>query len=581
MLEVRALGPLAVLRDGQALELGKGNERALLALLALHTREPLSSDAIVDELWGERPPPTAPEMVRNYVARARKRLGEDAIATLPTGYQLVVDPSAVDLLTFERLARDGGRALETGNPEAAATSLAQALELWRGRPLPELDFTPAGEVEVGRLEELRLRAIEDRNDAELALGRSRALVPELERLVKEHPHRERLLAQLMLALYRCGRQKDALERYQSARHQLIEEVGLEPGPELQQLQQAILRHDPELTVQPLTDAVASQPVGHARPARRRAGILAAAAATLAAAIAVPLVLLTGGSSVIALSRRSLAELDLGSGAPRRSVSLGSAPGPIAVTGNAVWIGIGAKRPAALEVDQRTFRIVRIVRLDAAPYQLAAGGGALWVGNGFDGTLTRIDSRGLASRPFRPEQRATGRLPLAYGLGSLWVGSQDNTVSRLDPRTDRTLAVIRGVRTPNAIATGFGGVWVAEASQDLVVHIDPRTNRVARTIPIGGLGSDIAAGDGAVWVVTPGEGRVWRINPLSNAVTAAIEVGGEPVHVAAGEGAVWLATSQGTLVRIDARTNQTNRVVNLNRPVGALVGSDGRLWVTLP
>src|SRR6266542_3399260 len=169
--------------------------------------------------------------------------------------------NAVDLLRFERLGKEGAQALESGNPDAALQSLEEALALWSGRPLPELDSRAAGRDEIGRLEELRLQAIEGRMDAELTLGRSGTLVPELEQLVREHPHRERLLGQLMLALYRCGRQKDALERYQAGRRLLVEKAGLEPAPALQELQLAIMRHDPKL------GAVRRSDNGGHRPAR--------------------------------------------------------------------------------------------------------------------------------------------------------------------------------------------------------------------------------------------------------------------------------------------------------------------------
>src|SRR6266540_1412684 len=492
VLEFRALGPLAVLRDGAPVELGKGNERTLIALLVLHADRPLSNDTIIDALWGEQPPPTAPEMVRNYVARVRKRLGEDAIATMPSGYRLVADPDAVDLLRFERLGKEGAQALE-GNPDAALQSL------------------------------------------ELALGRSGTLVPELEHLVREHPHRERLLGQLMLALYRCGRQKDALERYQAGRRLLVEKAGLEPAPALQELQLAILRHDPKLGAVRRSDNGGHRPARRAMPSRRTIMLTASAAAVLATAVVVALVLFGGSSGPIVLSIHSLGAVDPQSGTAVGSLKLGSSPGPLAVAADAVWLGAGPAR-ALVKVDLTTFRALQTVHLPAIPYSLAAGRRSLWVGNGFDGTLTRVEN-GRSSRPFRPQPRSTGRLSLAYGLGSVWVGSQDDTVIRLDPRTDRAVDVVRGVSKPEAIAIGSGSVWVAEATRDVVARIDPRTNHVVREIPIGGVGTDIAVGDSAVWVVTPGEGRLWRIDPRTNAITASIAVGEEPTSVVTTNAAV--------------------------------------------
>ena len=292
-IRFHALGPLAVFVDEEEVELGRGNERTLLALLVLNAGRPLSSDAIIDALWGERPPPTAPEMVRNYIVRARKRIGDDAIETLPSGYRLRPDPDSIDWVRFERLATEGAQALERNEPKEALERFEDALSLWRGRPLPELDVAHTGQNAIARLEELQLRVVEDRVDAELELGRSSTLIPELEQFVQEHPYRERPLGQLMLALYRCGRQKDALERYQAGRRLLVEEAGLEPGRQLQQLHLSILQHDPSLDLPPHSESTgSSDPASPVHP-RRRTALLAAAAAAVAAAIALPLMTLGG------------------------------------------------------------------------------------------------------------------------------------------------------------------------------------------------------------------------------------------------------------------------------------------------
>lgn len=577
-VEFRALGPLSVLVGGSPVELGKGNERALLALLVLHAGQPLSGDSIIDALWGERPPPTAREMVRNYVARVRKRLGEDAIETLPVGYRLNAAPETVDWLRFERLAGEGARALEVAEAQKAFTSLEEALALWRGRPLPELDFSPSADREIGRLEELRLRAIEDRVDAELALGRSSTLVAELEQLGREHPYSERLLGQLMLALYRSGRQKDALERYQTGRRLLVEEAGLEPGPQLQQLHVSILRHDPGLQV-PARGAQTARASGARSPKRRRIGLLAAGAVIAAVAITVPLVVLGRSPNPVRLTGRSLAVLDPRSGAPVGSLSLDSSPGPLAVSHDTVWVGTPTTS-SVVAVAPRTLRATRRIATTAFPYSVAAGNGAAWVGNGFDGTLTRIDREGNPTPPFRPQPRARGRLPLAYGLRSLWVGSQDNTLTRLDPRSDRAVAVIHGVTEPQAVAVGAGSVWIAEGSRDGVLHVDPGTKRVVGETPIGGRGFAIAVGDGAVWVVTPAEGHLWRIDPRNGALTASIDVGDQPSFVVTTSDAVWTASRQGILTEIDPRTSRVTRTIALNRSVDGLASGNGRLWVTL-
>jgi predicted ATPase/DNA-binding SARP family transcriptional activator len=254
------LGPFEVIDDrGRELSLGGPKQRAVLALLLLHADEVISSDRLIDELWGERAPRTAAKAIRVYVSNLRKALGEGWLATRGHGYVLKLDGAELDADRFGELAVDGRRELDTGNPEAALEALRQALALWRGRPLTEFAYEPFAQNEIARLEEARLAALEDRVDAELALGQDAGLVAELEVLVREHPLRERLHGQLMLALYRAGRQADALESYRRARTHLADELGLEPSHALKQLQAQILEHAPALDL-------AGTPGG--RPARR-------------------------------------------------------------------------------------------------------------------------------------------------------------------------------------------------------------------------------------------------------------------------------------------------------------------------
>ena len=578
-LEFRALGPLIVLHDAVPVELGKGHERALVGLLVLHAGQPVSTDHICDALWDERPPPTAREMVRNYVARARKRLGEGSITTLPTGYRLEADAQRVDLLEFERLGQEGTRALEMGDPERALESLDDALALWRGPPFPELDFMAAGRDASGRLEKLRLEIVEDRAEAGLAMGRSGALVPELEQLLRKHPDRERMRRQLMLALYRSGRQRDALDCYQEGRTRLVEDAGLEPGPELQELQLAILRHDSALDAPRLDGSPANDPPGKRRTIPR-AALVGVATVALVAAVVVARSLLGDSSSPIVLSSQSLAVLDPSSGATIGSVKLTSSPGPLAVSENEIWIGTHAN-DAVLAIDPDALQTRRDVPLATPPFSLAAGGDSVWVANSFFGTVTQIDRDMQKSRPIRPQPRSTGRLPLAYGFGSLWVGSQDDTVTRLDPRTGRTLAVIRDVSKPQAIAVSANGVWIAEATRDDVVHVDPGTNHVVGSVPIGGTATSIASTGDAVWVTTPGEGRLWRIDPRTNSVTASIDVGTEPTSVTTSDGAVWVSSPNGTMERIDPKTNLVTKTVALNQRIASIAGDRKHLFVTLP
>jgi DNA-binding SARP family transcriptional activator len=242
-VDLSILGPLEV-RDGdRVIPLPRRKHRELVSLLALRAGEVVPRDVLIEELWGGRPPKTAREALHNNVSQLRKQLGDDVIVTREPGYLLQVEPEELDLLRFERLAEEARRA---GSAEECAAKLTAALALWRGAPLADLAYEEIGIREAGRLEDLRLAAREDLIDAELELGRHGDLVTELETLVVEHPFRERLIGQLMLALYRAGRQADALEAYREARGVLMDELGLEPGVQLRELQQAILRQDPAL-----------------------------------------------------------------------------------------------------------------------------------------------------------------------------------------------------------------------------------------------------------------------------------------------------------------------------------------------
>jgi DNA-binding SARP family transcriptional activator len=224
-----------------------------LAVLLLHANETLTTDRLIDELWGERPPAAAAKTVQVSISRLRKALaagGGDAsagvVVTREGGYALEVEPERLDAHRFERLVARGRRELAAGRPERAAAPLEEALSLWRGPPLADLAYEPFAQREIARLEDLRVAAREWLIEARLALGRHAEVVGELEGLIAEHPYRERLRAQLMLALYRCDRQADALQAYQDARRTLVEELGIEPGERLRELERAILAQDAAL-----------------------------------------------------------------------------------------------------------------------------------------------------------------------------------------------------------------------------------------------------------------------------------------------------------------------------------------------
>jgi DNA-binding SARP family transcriptional activator len=244
------LGPLEVTADGQALELGGARGRAVLAMLIVHANQVVSADRLIEELWPGQPAGKAAASLQVRLSELRKALrsaGEaDRLATRPPGYLLRVAAAEVDALRFEQLANEGNAALAAGDAATAARQSDEALSLWRGAPLADLDTATFARAEATRLEEIRLAALESRAEALLACGRHREIIAELETLTATHPLRERLWFLRMLALYRAGRQADALRAYRELRTILIDDLAIEPGPPLRDLYARILRQDPAL-----------------------------------------------------------------------------------------------------------------------------------------------------------------------------------------------------------------------------------------------------------------------------------------------------------------------------------------------
>jgi DNA-binding SARP family transcriptional activator len=248
-MEFRILGPLEVVERGRPIVLGSARQRALLAVLLTRANEVVSTDRLIDDLWGAWAPSTAANALQYHVSRLRKALAPtDAILTQEPGYLIRVGPDDLDLLRFERLVEEARQA----PTDDAARLLRDALGLWRGPALADVAHEPFAQAEILRLEELRLGALERRVEADLALGRHGELVGELEGLVSEHPLHERLREQLMLALYGSGRQADALDVYRQTRRLLMDELGVEPSPSLRELERSILRHDPALSAHGIT-----------------------------------------------------------------------------------------------------------------------------------------------------------------------------------------------------------------------------------------------------------------------------------------------------------------------------------------
>src|SRR5215471_2877810 len=431
-IQFQILGPLEVRIDGAAIAIGGPRQRALLAMLLLSANQVVSRDRLIDELLNAAPSGSADRMLRVQVSRLRRALEADGdeprVIRRAPGYVLRVDAGELDLDLFEKLLAEGHRAFEDQNFEHASTVLREAEALWRGRPLADLEFEPFARIEIERLQELRLTACEERIDAELALGQHNILIAELEALVNEHPLRERLRGQLMLALYRSGRQADALETYRSGQALLSDELALEPSPALRQLERSILLQEPALELPAPTPAAPPETTQPTEPEprrgllgskRRRAGLAGLALAVIAAA-ALSVTLTLGSSPALSASADSAAEIDPGSGSLRWDQALpsGTHPGGIAVGRSAVW-ETDTANDRLLRIDPAT-HTVEPIPVGHGPTGVAVGDGEVWVVNQYDRTVLEINPQTL--RHVGKFRVGNGAEAAAYGDGSLWVAN---------------------------------------------------------------------------------------------------------------------------------------------------------------
>jgi YVTN family beta-propeller protein len=571
-VKFRLLGPVEVRSDGRELPLGGPKQRALLAMLLLDANKTVSRDRLIDGLWGERPPPTAAHTLDNYVSRLRKALGGGRLARNPPGYALLVEPDELDLDLFERFFRDGRELQARGDANEAAATLRSALDLWRGAALADVLYEPFAATESPRLEERRLMALEQRIDADLALGRDDELVPELEALVREHPFRERLLYQLMLALYRSGRQAEALGALQTAKRRFAEELGLEPGPQLRDLERLILEQDPQLTASSRPKRVQSSQL-------RRLAIVVAGGAIVASIVAGILLArrdmtpsnIAGGAS------DELAAVSTRSSRPLAGLSLQGVPGAIAAAGGSLWV---ADPDSALvsRVSLASNSVVDRIPVAGQPAEIAVGGGSVWVANTVGGALIRIDP---GTGKITQTVTLGGSLAaIASGRRAIWVAAAaDQTLIRVDPETGIATQTFSLPTRPSAVAFGFGGIWIANHDAGTVTEIDADNGEVLATVHVGQGPAAIAIGGRSVWVANNLDGTVSRIDPDTPRIAATIAVGSGPVALAFSERSLWVANKWSNSVsRIDeSRAAVVDTVHTGGRPTSLAVVGD-RIWI---
>ena len=606
-MEYRILGPLEVAYEGEPVPLGRMKERLVLAVLLLHANEFVSRERLIDELWGAAPPPTAKKAVNVYISQLRKALGRnghDPVSTADGGYRLGVDDDELDLSRLRRLLSTARERESAGELEAAAELLREGLGLWRGPTLAGLLLESHGREEISQLDELRLTALMDRIDCDLALGRHEEVLGELHVLVGEHPLRERLRAQQMLALYRADRQADALDVYQQARHDLMDELGIEPSESLQRLQQGILRHDPALEAPAGTAAAhgtapaAVMVEGGAVPAlarpRRRAvrrHVVVAGIVAVAAVGALVAFLSTRGSGppspggpVSYAGPNTSAVIDPSTGKFVPGPGGGVKPGPMAVVGHKLWI-VTRGNAQIQPYDLRTQRETPPFPAGTSPYAIVADANGAWVSQRRPVvTWIRRPANYGADHPYAapvtPTQNISvplrGAAAEAYGGGYVWVIpgplSAGNRVALIDVRHRRfhsTIPLGPGLQT-SAIAYGYRAAWIAswdpQHSTAWLARVGPGSDRPESVALETGDGAGplaVAVGDGSVWVVTS-RGNLLRVDPKGLQIAHRISMSAEqPTMLAVGAGFVWTANHKNYDVsKVDPDKNKIVRTIPL-------------------
>jgi DNA-binding SARP family transcriptional activator len=603
--DFRILGPVEVAENGRPLPLGSRKQRALLALLLLNAREVVSTDRLIDALWGESPPASAPNSVHIYVSQLRKVLGESSLLTRGHGYVFPLEPGQLDLERFEELLDEGWRLLTAGEPARARETLRAALALWRGAPLADVANAPFAQREIARLEDLRLAALEARIEAGLALGRHTELIGELNTLTAANPLNERFWAQLMLALYRAGRQTQALAAYQNARRKLAEQVGLAPGPELQRLEKAVLAHDPTLELEP--------GVIRTHVTRRRPWVLFAVAALIvvaaAASAAVVLRRDSEPTALSAISPDSIGIVDPSEDALVAEIPLHTRPAAIAFGAGSLWLAT-YDRETLLRIDPRTHRVTQTTGLGAEPTAIAVADGYVWVLCSRRAKLLfqfDTDTGGLVAKhaltPKIPPATATHGLPfgrigfeydepfdVAAGAGAAWIAYPYEVL-----RVDGTTAAVEHIRSGAGGGITFGerSVWTLgqlwNDSPGKFFRIDPEKRAVTGTIPVPrvyvpGRGSGGMAADAeGVWATVGG--AVSKLATEVGLVGTVTRLHHAPIDIAIGEGAVWTANDDGTVSSVDAKTGDLSATIPLGTyprvayPVQLAAGA-GAVWVAV-
>jgi DNA-binding SARP family transcriptional activator/streptogramin lyase len=585
-VQLRILGPFEVCDDsGEPVKLPAGHERALLAVLALRRGEVVSTDGLVDALWGEQPPPTAAKALQGYVSHLRRILesaGETGVlVTQPPGYLLRLADEAVDARRFEVLAAQGWRQLDD-DPAGAVATFEAALALWHGPALGEFAFSDFAQREIHRLDELRLETIEGRLEGQLRLGRHGAVVAELEARVDEHPLRERLRGQLMLALYRCGRQAEALEVYRDGRRRLANDLGLEPGSELQRLERQILEQDPALDAP--TPARGPHGASSSGPRRVRGRRVAMAVILVVAAVAGVtlgyLVVRDDASGSVAIAPPALVAVDPATNRVVASIRVGSRPSSVSAGADAVWVG-DARDGTVTRIDPADRTVVKTIGIGSPVVDLATGVGGLWAATGGIGDVVQIDPEddAVAKRialgdpddPFVPSVSAIG-----VGDGRVWAGTVEGLV-QIDPDAGAIVRRVPGVGVLQ-IAVGGGAVWSTTLTSR-AIRTEARSARETASYYAGNWVYPIVLGGGAGWV--GGAAGLSKVDPVTAAALFSSRPASDVSSIAFGEGSVWVVSGiERSLARLNPETGEVEARIELQGVVVDLLVDDGLVWLAV-
>ena len=581
----------------------------MLALLVLEANRVVSMDRLAEDVWGGDPPEGWATTLQTYVFHLRRALEPDrargvsggVLVTRNHGYLLFVNREHLDAALFQDGFTAGRAALEAGRYTEAAETLREALALWRSPVLADLADYAFIRPEAARLEELRLAALEARIDADLALGRHDVLTAELEHLVAEHPLRERLYGQLMLALYRCGRQAEALAAYRRARDMLAGELGIDPGEPLRHLHGSVLAHDPALdwsdgheTVGEVHPADAGSPgpspapqprrprptpAGHVLGWGKRRGhrlLVAGLALVVIAAAAIVVVARPGAGGPAGLPDNTVGLIDSGGARVGAAVSVGS-PAGLAYGDGSVWVVNGTEGTVS-RINPATHAVVDQIPVGSAPSAVAVTRENVWVTNSGDGTVSQINTTANTVVQSTP----VGNVPVAIASGpsGVWVtNSGDDTVNRINPSTGKVTRTVQVGGHPDGIAVGPDAVWVANGEDGTVTRIDPATGQPSGPLPVGSGPAAIAVTPAAVWVANSLDQTVMKIDPATDRVTDIIPVHDGPGAIVATKDALWVSDEfDATLDRIDLRSGEITRSVFVGSSPHGLAATPSGVWV---